>query len=393
MKILFVVSSTFPTQKAYGVTTRESMLAAKNLGHKVYSLSLKSNYSDSDYDEIVDSLNYFKINKIINVLKNISFRSSNYFSKAAWIIMQDLLLKFNYKAIDEIAPDLIWCRDERSAKTLRKLLPTTTMVVEIHAYPKNRILNKVAKVSGKNSLLLAPINQNLIDLLEINYDFMKCIAGMSISSNLLVNEETVFKFAKSVNDRLKDENFKIGYVGKFFPGGFSKGYEDLIDLAVFYKINQVERKISLAGGLENEVREVEKKLTSLNLNSNDIEITGHLKHSESLAKVKSLDVIVLPEPRDPNYLGSPLKSYEACALGRILVVAECKINRDQFGDAEFIYWYRSKNVESLASVIDLALRDQLLGEKIIKQIEFARRHTWEVRVKSVLDVISGGNKR
>jgi len=44
-------------------------------------------------------------------------------------------------------------------------------------------------------------------------------------------------------------------------------------------------------------------------------------------------------------------------------------------------------------VIDLALRDQLLGEKIIKQIEFARRHTWEVRVKSVLDVISGGNKR
>ena len=42
MKILFVVTSAFPTQKAYGVTTRESMLAAKNLGHKVYSLSLKA---------------------------------------------------------------------------------------------------------------------------------------------------------------------------------------------------------------------------------------------------------------------------------------------------------------------------------------------------------------
>lgn len=393
MKILFVVPSAFPTQKAYGVTIRESMLAAKNLGHKVCSLSLKSNYFDSDYDEITDSLSYLKTNKMINVLKDISFRSTNYFSRAAWIIMQDLLLKFNYKAIDEIGPDLIWCRDERTAKTLRELFPTTTMVVEIHAYPKNRLLNKVAKVSMKNSLLLAPINHNLMDLLKINYDFMKCIAGMSISSGLLANENVVFKFAESINDRLKEENFKIGYVGKFFPGGFSKGYEDLIDLAVFYKINQVERKISVAGGLENEVRELEMKSTSLNLNSNNIEITGHLKHSDSLAKVKSLDVIVLPEPRDPNYLGSPLKSYEACALGRILVVAECKINRDQFGDAEFIYWYRSKNVESLANVIDLALRDKLLGEKIIKQIEFARQHTWEVRVKSILDVISSGNKR
>ena len=389
MKILFVVTSAFPTQKAYGVTTRESMLAAKNLGHKVYSLSLKSNYSDSDYDEIANSLNYFKINKTINILKNISFRSTNYFSRAAWIIMQDLLLKFNYKVINKIKSDLIWCRDERTAKTLRKLFPTTTIVVEIHTKPKNRILNKLVKVSKKNSLLLAPINQNLMDLLKINFDFKRCIAGMSISSDLLANEEAVFKFMESINDRRKKEDFKIGYVGKFFPGGFSKGYEDLIDLAVFYKVNQVERLISIAGGLENEVKEVEKKAASLNLNSKNIEITGHLRHSDSLAKVESLDIVVLPEPRDPNYLGSPLKSYEACALGRILVVAECKINRDQFGDEEFIYWYRSKSVESLANVIDLALMDKLLCEKILKQIEFARRHTWEVRIKNVLDAISG----
>ena len=389
MKILFVVTSAFPTQKAYGVTTRESMIAAKNLGHKVYSLSLKSNYSDSDYDEIANSLNYFEINKTINILKNISFRSTNYFSRAAWIIMQDLLLKFNYKVINKIESDLIWCRDERTAKTLRKLFPTTTIVVEIHAKPKNRILNKLVKVSKKNSLLLVPINQNLMNLLEIDLDFKKCIAGMSISSDLLANEEAVFKFMKSINDRRKKENFKIGYVGKFFPGGFSKGFEDLIDLAVFYQTNQVGRLISIAGGLENEVKEVEKKAASLNLNSKNIEITGHLRHSDSLAKVESLDIVVLPEPRDPNYLGSPLKSYEACALGRILVVAECKINRDQFGDEEFIYWYRSKSVESLANVIDLALMDKLLCEKILKQIEFARRHTWEVRVKNVLDAISG----
>ena len=95
----------------------------------------------------------------------------------------------------------------------------------------------------------------------------------------------------------------------------------------------------------------------------------------------------MPEPRDPNYLGSPLKSYEACALGRILVVAECKINRDQFGDAEFIYWYRSKDVESLANIIELALKDDSLSKKILQQVDFASMYTWETRVRNVLGLI------
>jgi hypothetical protein len=387
VKILFIVISSFPTQKAYGVTTRQTMIAAKSLGHEVYSLTLKSDYSDSDYDEIAKNVKYLKSNKINDILKKISFKSTNYFSRAAWVAMRNLIVKFNHRTINEIKSDLIWCREERTALTLRKLFPNHPLVVEIHSSPQNKILNQLAKSSKKDSLLIAPINENLMSLIEIDSDFKKCIAAMSISSDLLQDKEAVYNFVESISSQHKKNKIKVGYVGKFFPGGFSKGYEDLIDLAVFYKINLIERKISVAGGLENEVREVEKKLASLNLHSNNIEITGHLKHSDSLAKVKSLDVIVLPEPRDPNYLGSPLKSYEACALGRILVVAECKINRDQFGDSEFVHWYRSKNVESLAHVIDLAIKDKLLYEKIIKQIEFARQHTWEVRVKSVLDAI------
>jgi glycosyltransferase involved in cell wall biosynthesis len=384
MKILFIVTASFPTAKAYGVTTRETITAAKNLEHEVYSLSFKSNYSDSDYDEIHSSLNYLKVNKTINFLRNISFRSANYFSRAAWIIMQNFLLRFNYKEIDEIGSDLIWCRDERTASTLRKLFPKKTMVVEIHSNPKNKILNKLAKVSEENSLILAPINQNLMNRLKINFDFKKCIAAMSISANLLENKETVIKFSESIKDRRTKDEFRIGYVGKFFPGGFSKGYEDLVDLAVLYKDIGVERAIFLSGGLENEVREVVKRVSPYNLSTKNFEITGHLKHSDSLAKVKSLDIVVLPEPRDPSYLGSPLKSYEACALGRILVVADCSINRNQFGDAEFIYWYQSKSVESLADVIDFALNDELLCRKLLKQIEFASRYTWEARVKNVL---------
>jgi glycosyltransferase involved in cell wall biosynthesis len=388
MKILFIVTASFPTAKAYGVTTRETMTAAKNLEHEVYSLSLKSNYSDSDYDEIYSSLKYLRVNKTINYLKNISFRSTNYFSRAAWIIMQNLLLRFNYKEIDEIRSDLIWCRDERTALTLRKLFPKKTMVVEIHSNPKNKILNKLAKVSEENLLILAPINQNLMNRLKINFDLKKRIAAMSISANLLENKETVIKFSESIKDRRTKDEFRIGYVGKFFPGGFSKGYEDLVDLAVLYKDIGVERSISLSGGLENEVREVAKRVSPYNLSTKNFEITGHLKHSDSLAKVKSLDIVVLPEPRDPNYLGSPLKSYEACALGRILVVADCSINRNQFGDVEFIYWYQSKSVESLADVIDFALNDELLCEKLLKQIEFASRFTWEARVNNVLAAIT-----
>ena len=387
MRILFIVVSSFPTQKAYGVTTRQTMIAAKSLGHEVYSLTLNSDYSDSDYDEIAKNVKYLKSNRINDILKKISFKSTNYFSRASWVAMQNLIVKFNYKTINEIKSDLIWCREERTALTLRRLFPNHPLVVEIHSTPQNKILNQLAKSSKKDSLLVAPINENLMSLIEIDSDFKKCIAAMSISSDLLQDKESIYNFVESISSQHKKNKVKIGYVGKFFPGGFSKGYEDLIDLAVFYQINQVEREISVAGGLENEVREVKIKIASLNLNSQNIEISGHLKHSDSLAKVKSLDIVVLPEPRDPNYLGSPLKSYEACALGRILVVAECKINRDQFGDAEFIYWYRSKDVESLANIIELALKDDSLSKKILQQVDFASMYTWETRVRNVLGLI------
>jgi hypothetical protein len=69
-------------------------------------------------------------------------------------------------------------------------------------------------------------------------------------------------------------------------------------------------------------------------------------------------------------------------------VADCSINRNQFGDVEFIYWYQSKSVKSLADVIDFALNDELLCEKLLKQIEFASRFTWEARVNNVLAAIT-----
>ena len=72
-------------------------------------------------------------------MENPSDYSQIYFSTGPY---SENCIVLYYKEIDEIGSDLIWCRDERTASTLRKLLPNKTMVVEIHSNPKNKILNK-----------------------------------------------------------------------------------------------------------------------------------------------------------------------------------------------------------------------------------------------------------
>ena len=48
-KIIYVLGTRFPTDKAYGVTTRETLEALGNLNYQTKLLCNKSNYFDKDF--------------------------------------------------------------------------------------------------------------------------------------------------------------------------------------------------------------------------------------------------------------------------------------------------------------------------------------------------------
>ena len=78
-KILFLLGGSFPTPKAYGITTRETINVLIAESYDVNILSYKSNYYDSDFDSVVNIMHFYKINFITHYFRNISLLGKSRF--------------------------------------------------------------------------------------------------------------------------------------------------------------------------------------------------------------------------------------------------------------------------------------------------------------------------
>ena len=83
-KIAFVLSSRFPTEKAYGVTTRESVLAVLDKKYKVRIFARQSNYMDINYEQIKELIMPFSENFLIHQLLKFATLGDGLISKIGW---------------------------------------------------------------------------------------------------------------------------------------------------------------------------------------------------------------------------------------------------------------------------------------------------------------------
>jgi glycosyltransferase involved in cell wall biosynthesis len=218
---------------------------------------------------------------------------------------------------------------------------------------------------------------------------------MGIQADYVETNSGVLDYLDRIKNLEKSQykGLSVGYVGNFSPNGYSKGIEDLLDLAAYDAATTKTYKISITGGSPNEVTSVLNKLSDLGLSRNEIEINVHISHPEAIRKMKYLDVLVLPMPASKKYMGFPLKAIESIASGRIVVAARCKIYQDIFDESFEPYWYEPNDIMSLNLAILKALNDESLGERLAKGLEFSSRFTWDARTKKLLDgLISSQDK-
>jgi glycosyltransferase involved in cell wall biosynthesis len=120
------------------------------------------------------------------------------------------------------------------------------------------------------------------------------------------------------------------------------------------------------------------------LSIQDLEVNPHVPHALALAKMRNLDVIILPKPASDDYLGFPLKCIEAVASGRIVLAAKCKTYTDIFSDLYQPYWYEPGDAGTLYNAIVDALSDAHLEAKINTGLAFAEQFSWETRTKNII---------
>ena len=393
MKIQILLQGRFPTEKAYGVTTTGTINSLLNLGHEVTVYSLDSDYKDSDIDGKNYHLQHYIETKFSKRIKKLAFSGVGPTSKLAWVVFWKLVLMRNRKELFSQKTDLYWIRDF----TMLSFIPHSGLLIyELHKilnYSRSVILKFKYK---KRITLLAPISQSIQNSLILNKIDLQIIpAPMGIQASYVETTTGVLDYLVRIKNLEKSQykGLKVGYVGKFSPNGYSKGIEDLLNLAAYNAANSKTYEISITGGSLNEVASAMNTLRDFGLSKNEIEINGHISHAEAIRKMKCLDVLVLPMPASKKYMGFPLKAIESIASGRIVVAARCKIYQDIFDDSFEPYWYEPNDVMSLNLAIIKALNDESLGESLAKGLEFSSRFTWDARTKKLLDgLISSQDK-
>ena len=148
-KIAFVVGAPFPTKKAYGVTSRETIniLLKRNLRTKIFCLP--GNYTDSDYNMISEFICEFTESLIGKKFILFGSLGSSKLNFALWRFGLAKVVIENFKAIADFKPDYIWLRDPLIANLYLKKFKSIKIILEVHDKSGTYFLKNLMKFNTR----------------------------------------------------------------------------------------------------------------------------------------------------------------------------------------------------------------------------------------------------
>jgi len=389
-RVAVIIGSRFPTNKAYGVTYRETLKVLLNESFTVKIYCVKGRYFDKDFAELSPYIHNYNQNLLSKLTLKIGEQGTGIVNQIFWVSSLVMNLFLNFKHFKLFNPTIIWTRDPLIALFCARKLPSTKIVLEIHSKSSRLILGKLKKYQSR--IYFFPINyQNDMFLKSCIGNAVSDLAPMGIRTETLATKYDVDTFLERLASR-KWSNLNVGYVGKFSTQGYSKGVEDLIELARLFQFYSMGHRITVIGIPENQIQKLIDKRNSLKIKAEIIQFEEHVSHTDALIKMKSFDILILTLPNNQIYNGMPLKLLEYLASGRITIAARSDLVQRLFLEKFQPYFYESGNAEDLLKRISTVQRDQELSTRILNGIFFASKYSWESRTKKILLAIELDNK-
>ena len=381
MKILYFLDSSFPTVKAYGVTTTRSIEEILKLGHEVTLVCHASTLQfPSSFGQkcVVINLRQSSINQWF---RRVAFSKSGLIGKIAWHLSSTLSLIENSKTLISIEPDIIWSR-EVPVRFLTKRHPNAISIVEIHNKLTRRKIKRI-KAILHSRILLCPISRCLEgELNGIFHQFKIIYSPMGIYGYRELGEIENLNY--ELEKKFSDKFYRMGYFGKLAPSGYSKGFEDLFLFANLLSNLQIHFKLYFVGIVDSEKSRLLESMRMHGITMENVEIISQVSHGISLALMERCDVLVLPKNKDPNYVGFPLKALEYAYSGKTILAATSPTNRDVFVSSFQPIWYNSNEKESMLDAVEKSLLGRNMKSSQHEGIEYAKSFSWNARTSRIL---------
>lgn len=361
--VIFVLSSRFPTEKAYGTTTEYSAQALSNLGFRVTLVTPKLGYTPNSKVNI--QVIGGKLHKILlsNKIRNLTGIRFTIFE---FIYAYLLTRRFTY------GENVFWTRDILISLVL-SLKPKYKILCEIHRKPvkfQNRILFSLLKM--RPNITTAPISKPLQEKLGLS-------VKKSIVAPMSINESEREYFLKGNQKRGK----VIIYLGSYISGTHKLNLNFLNDFSYALQAIDAEWRVEVIGIHSNFF-----KSECLNQLSSNLIIHEYLERTEIISKLAKARIGLVIYPNNSYFQDSfPIKIVEYAIAGLAIVASSTIAHHQILGDDKCLY-FESESLSSLVDIVKKLIMEPDTRERIInKAFLWASELTYENRVKSVISHI------
>lgn len=386
MRIAYCTNVRLPSERAHGHQVAQVCDALSKLHHQVTIFApFRKNIVTQDF------WSYYNADRSIHVQYLGSFDpiASPFLPGVTGLLTLNALLRHQLE--QHLQPgsfDLVYTR---SPALLPPLLASgIPVILELHQLPRR---NKRAFVKHCNacrvvSCLTSPMREMLITWgVEEN----KVIVA-SDAVDISRFQDMISKDAARAQYKIQTERMVVGYIGRLKTLGMEKGVafllqalKDLHDTHAFFGL--------VVGGPDGDRKEYEAMARDLGLSDADVLFTGEIPGSDIPSALAACDIFVMPFPDLPHYrlFMSPLKMFEYMAADRPIIASDLPTVRDVLSHETAVFC-KPGDVQSL----DLALRwisdhPQEAAERAARAKELVKQHSWEERMKRILDAARIGS--
>ena len=367
MKVDFLLTSSYPTEKAYGVTTSETAKAIREMGIDTRILSVGSSNSDSAQNHIV-LLNSYATNLLTKTLQ-LDIKYLNYLVfKGRALLLGRLMLK----ECARNATDIVWTRDLYVAFlfSLRK----RRGILELHQNP-NFIVQKILKILRKDFVIATISDDHYSKLQRLHLKNEIIILPMSVPNSFFTSSGKKFN---------KREIYEICYLGKFKSSGNDNAILSLIEDIKEASIN-IRLHIIFIGIEKNYQSIIRKSLQDIEKKNLSFEILDHIEHNKLPKILSRCDIGVVPYIKSKyNNERFPIKLVEYAATRLCILASDTPNLRNILGEDK-AYYYDPTNKGSLEKTLDKIINNlEETNSKINCAFNWAKGLTYEERVKKAL---------
>lgn len=367
MKIDFLLTSSYPTEKAYGVTTLETAHAIREMGINTRILSIGSSNSDSAQNQIV-LLNSFATNLLTRLLK-LDIKYFNFFAfKGRALLLGRIMLRECARNLT----DVIWTRDVFIAFLFS--LSKRSGILELHQNP-NFLVRAILKVLSKKIIIATISEDHYSKLKRLHLKNEIIVLPMSVPDSYFASTDKKFN---------KKEIYEICYLGKFKSSGNDNGI-----LSMLEEMKNTSRNIRLHLiflGIEKDFQSIiRKSLQDIDMKNMTFEILGHIDHHEVTRILSQCDIGIIPYRKTKyNNERFPIKLVEYAAM-RLCILASDTQNLRNILKEDKAYYYDPSIIGSLEkTLVKIIESEEETNSKINNAFNWAKGLTYKERVKKVL---------